>query len=387
MNLPPLPVPPDPPIPFNRPLLLDEGLAYVRAAFANGHVSGDGGFTRRCQDFFDGYLAPGRTLLTTSCTDALELSALLLDVGPGDDVIVPSFTFVSTANAFVLRGARPVFADIRPDTYNLDEAQLAGLLTPRTKAIAVVHYGGVSCEMDVISPLAAERGISVIEDNAHGLFGTYRDRKLGTFGRLSTLSFHETKNLSCGEGGALVVNDPQLAGRAEVLREKGTDRSRFFRGEIDKYTWRDIGSSFLPSDILAALLWAQVEAHEVIQERRREIHDHYAGCLADWARGGNVGFQSVPPACRSSHHLFSLLLPTPGAQQAFLRHLKARGVNAVFHYQPLHLTPMGRSLGGRPGQCPVAESVSGRIARLPFYFDLNRADQDRVIEAVLSFTP
>ena len=380
-------VPPGSHIPFNSPFVVERGFENMRAAFHNRHTSGNGAFTRRCQEFFDQHFAPGRALLTTSCTDALELCALLLNIGPGDEVIMPSFTFVSTANAFVLRGARPIFVDSRLDTYNLDEAQLENAITPNTKAIAVVHYAGVACEMDAISRLAARRGLPVVEDNAHGLFGTYQNRALGTFGQLSTLSFHETKNLSCGEGGALVVNDPGLFGRAEILWEKGTDRSRFFRGEIDKYTWRDAGSSFLPSDILAALLWAQVEVREKIQARRREIHSRYADGLRGWAHAHEVKLQAIPATCRASYHLFSLLLPTPEAQRALLRHLQEQKITAVFHYQPLHLTPMGLRFGGRQGQCPRAESISSRIVRLPFYFDLSSADQERVIGSVQSFIP
>ena len=375
------------PIPFNRPLLAEDGLENIREAFGRSHVSGDGWFTRQCQSLLEDQLGGGRVLLTTSCTDALEMCALLLDIGPGDEVVVPSFTFVSCANALVLRGARPVFADIRADTWNLDESLLEASLTPRTKAVLVMHYGGVGCEMEAIGRLAGGRGLPIVEDNAHGLFGTHRGRPLGSLGSLATLSFHETKNLSCGEGGALIVNDPRLAVRAEVIREKGTDRSRFFRGEVDKYTWRDIGSSFLPSDILAALLWSQLGMRGAIQARRREIHERYAAGLAGWVRASGSGLQAVPPHCGHAWHLFALLLPSPASRDALIGHLRGRGIQAVFHYQPLHLTPMGLSLGGRAGQCPVAESVASRIVRLPFYFDLGAADQDRVIEAVAAFRP
>jgi dTDP-4-amino-4,6-dideoxygalactose transaminase len=378
----------DPLIPFNRPLFLEQGLANVRAAFDDWHVSGDGKYTRLCQAFFEDHFDKAKVLLTTSCTDALELSALLLNLGPGDEVIMPSFTFVSTANAFALRGARPVFVDIRPDTFNLDESLLEAAVTSRTKAVVVVHYAGIGCEMDAICSIAAKHGLAIVEDNAHGLFGFYRDKPLGTFGQLATLSFHETKNLSCGEGGALVINDPRFVERAEILREKGTDRSRFYRGEIDKYTWRDVGSSFLPSDILAALLWAQMDVYEKIQNRRGEVYTRYLDGLRDWASTHGIGLPLIPPHCRTSYHMFSLLLPTANAQQSLLGLLRKQNIHAVFHYQPLHLTPMGQRLAGPlPAQCPVAESISSRILRLPFYFDLSLADQDRVINTVRSFTP
>jgi dTDP-4-amino-4,6-dideoxygalactose transaminase len=326
-----------------------------------------------------------KALLTTSCTDALEMCALLLDVQPGDEVIVPSYTFVSSANAFVMRGATPVFVDVRPDTLNINEGLLEAAITRRTKAIVVVHYAGVACELDAICRIASKMGVSVVEDNAHGLFGKYNGAPLGTFGALAVLSFHETKNLSCGEGGALLINDERLIERAEVLREKGTDRSRFFRGEVDKYTWRDLGSSFLPSDLLAALLWAQIERHEEIQSRRAEIHARYAEGLKGWAKNLGARLPIVPPGCEQSYHMFYLLLPAAEDQQGLIRHLAANRVNSVFHYQPLHLTPMGQRFGGRPGQCPVAESVAARIVRLPFYFDLSAERQQLVIDSVSTF--
>ena len=374
-------------IPFNRPLFLEEGIVGVRKAYIDRHISGDGHFTRRCQIFFEQQLFASKALLTTSCTDALEICALLLEIKPGDEVTIPAFTFVSTANAFVLRGARPVFVDIRPDTLNLDETRLEAAITNRTKAIVVVHYAGVGCEMDAIMDIATRYGIPVIEDNAHGLFGAYRDKPLGTFGQLATLSFHETKNLSCGEGGALVINDPRFNQRAEILREKGTDRSRFFRGEVDKYTWRDVGSSFLPSDILAALLWAQIEIADTIQAKRREIYECYALRLRDWALRSAVRLPIVPPDCTSSYHMFHLQLPSASSRSAFIKYLADHGINAVFHYQPLHLTPMGHKFGGTSGLCPVSESVADRLVRLPLFFDLSAQDQERVCEAVQSFAP
>ena len=374
-------------IPFNRPLLPVQGLEYIRETFKNEHVSGDGPFTRRCQKALEELLGAKRVLLTTSCTDALELSALLLDVGAGEEVVVPSFTFVSTANAFVLRGAQPVFVDIRPDTFNLDESRLESAITSRTRAIVAMHYAGVGCEMDAISATARDHQIPLIEDNAHGLFGAFRGIPLGTFGSVAALSFHETKNLSCGEGGALVINDEKLASRAEILWHKGTDRSRFLRGDVDKYTWVDLGSSFPPSDVLAGLLWAQMEIRERIQAKRLEIHRRYSENLGPWARELGVGLPVIPSHVESSHHLFSLLMPTSQSQAALIRHLAGGGVQAVFHYQPLHLSPMGLRLGGRPGQCPVAESVARRIVRLPFYYDLTPDDQDKVIGLVRTFVP
>jgi dTDP-4-amino-4,6-dideoxygalactose transaminase len=285
----------------------------------------------------------------------------------------------------VLRGARPVFADIRPDTLNLDEAKLDSLLTPRTRAIVVVHYAGVACEMDSILASAKRAGAAVVEDNAHGLFGRYKGKFLGTFGALATQSFHETKNFTCGEGGALLVNDPALIERAEVIREKGTYRTRFFRGEVDKYTWRDIGSSYLPSELLAAFLLAQLEERDRIQARRKEIWDRYAEDLRDWADRRGARLPVVPPECEQPSHLFYTILPSLEMRTALIAHLKERGILAVFHYLPLHLSEMGRSLGGIEGSCPVTEEMSARLLRLPFYKDLTEDDQSRVIEAIRDF--
>jgi len=297
-------------IPFNRPCLAGNEYRYIAEAIANGHASGDGPFTRKCHELLERELGVPRVLLTTSCTHALEMAALLLDCGPEDEVIVPSFTFVSTANAFALRGARLVFADVRPDTLNLDESRLEALITLRTKAIVVVHYAGVSCEMDSILAIASRHGVRVVEDNAHGLFARYRGEYTGTFGCLSTQSFHETKNFTCGEGGALVVNDAELLERALVIREKGTNRSRFFRGEVDRYTWVDLGSSYLPSDLLAAFLYAQLEARETIQEKRRRVWNRYYESLADWAESNDVKLPLIPPECEQANHMFYMLLPS-----------------------------------------------------------------------------
>jgi len=372
-------------IQFNKPAMLGNEIAYIQQAITNGHISGDGEFTRKCHAWFESELGVAKALLTTSCTHALEMAALLLDLQPGDEIILPSFTFVSTANAFVLRGARPVFADIRPDTLNLDESQLERLVTPRTRAVVPVHYAGVGCEMDAILEIAGRRRIVVIEDNAHGLFGEYRGKKLGTFGSLATQSFHETKNLTCGEGGALLINDPQYIGRAEILREKGTDRSRFFRGQVDKYTWVDVGSSYLPSDILAAFLYAQLEHWQEIQQKRRQIWEFYAANLGDWAEANGVRLPVVPVHCQHPYHLFYLLFPSLDNRQAFIQHLCRKGILAVFHYLPLHLSEMGRRYGGQAGDCPVTEQVSDRLVRLPFYYSLSPTDLEMVLEAIVQF--
>jgi dTDP-4-amino-4,6-dideoxygalactose transaminase len=372
-------------IPFNQPSTAGSEFDYIRQAINHWHLSGDGSFTKKCHALLERELGVAKALLTTSCTHALEMAALLLDTKPGDEVVVPSFTFVSTANAFVLRGARPVFIDVRPDTLNLDESQLERLITPRTRAVVVVHYAGVGCEMDAIMEIAGRRGVAVVEDNAHGLFGKYRGRQLGTFGLMATQSFHETKNFTCGEGGALLINDAAYVERAEIIREKGTDRSRFFRGLVDKYTWVDVGSSYLPSDILAAFLYAQLEARERIQARRRQIWDYYHTHLQGWARDRQVRLPVVPGHCEQPYHMFYLLLPSLAERQALIAHLNARGVSSVFHYLPLHLSNFGQQFGGRPGDCPVTEDVSDRLLRLPFYNQLSEADQARVVAAVTEF--
>lgn len=372
-------------IPFNKPCFVGLELWNITQAIQRMQISGDGYFTTRCQALLEQQLAADRVLLTTSCTHALEMSALLLDLGPGDEVIVPAFTFVSTANAFALRGARLVFADVREDTLNLDEERLEGLISERTRAIVPVHYAGVGCEMDTILAIAGPREVMVIEDNAHGLFGTYRGRELGTFGKLATLSFHETKNFTCGEGGALVVNDRSLLERAEIIREKGTDRSRFYRGQVDKYTWVDLGSSYPPSEILAAFLLAQLESRNAIQENRRRIWETYDRELAPIADAAGIGRPKIPPHCVQTFHMFYLVWPHLDARQRFIAHMKARGITCVFHYQSLHLSTMGRRYGGRPGDCPVSESASDRLVRLPFYNELSDSDQARIIEGVADF--
>jgi dTDP-4-amino-4,6-dideoxygalactose transaminase len=370
---------------FNRPAVTGRELDYMRQALESGSISGDGSFTKRCHALLESITGARKALLTTSCTHALEMAALLLDIAPGDEVICPAFTFVSTINAFVLRGATPVFVDIRPDTLNLDERQLERAITTRTKAIVVVHYAGVACEMDTILAIAAAHRVPVVEDNAHGFLGSYRGRTLGSMGALSTLSFHETKNITCGEGGALVINDERYAARAEIIREKGTNRSRFFRGEVDRYTWVDLGSSYLPSDLLAAFLLAQLEARAVIQQRRLEIWSTYERALTPWAEAASVRLPVVPAGCLHPAHIFYLLLPTLAARTELIAALRARQVLIVFHYQPLHLSDMGRRFGGYPGQHPVTEDVADRLVRLPLYFQLTPPDQARVIDTILSW--
>ncbi len=374
-----------PRIDFNRPLPVGRELEYVTEAVRSGHISGDGPFTKKCHALLEEALEVPRVLLTTSCTHALDMSAILLNVQPGDEVVIPDFTFVSTVNAFVLRGARPVFVDVRPDTLNLDETRLEAAITPRTKVIVPVHYAGVGCEMDSVMEVARHHHIAVVEDNAHGLFGKYKDRYLGTFGALAAQSFHETKNFSSGEGGALLINDPELIERAEIVREKGTNRSRFFRGQIDKYTWVDIGSSYLPSDILAAYLYGQLEQRDKIQSHRRDLWKTYEVGLQGWAAQHAVRLPTIPEHCEQSYHMFYLLMPNLDLRQRLILYLRERGIYTVFHYLPLHLSQMGRSFGGRAGDYPVTERVSEQLIRLPFHNILTGAEQEQVIEAILEF--
>ena len=370
-------------IPFNRPTVAPRQMEYMTEALA-GQISGDGPFGRKAEKLLEAATGATRALCTTSCTHALEMSALLLDIQPGDEVIVPAFTFVSTVNAFALRGARPIFCDVRADTLNLDEALVRERITDRTRAILPVHYAGVGCEMDDLLAMSRAGGqdIAVVEDNAHGLFGSYRGRPLGSFGAMATQSFHETKNFSCGEGGALLVNDAALAERAEILREKGTNRTKFFRGQVDKYTWVDVGSSWVLSDILGAALLAQLEARASIQERRQRIWERYAAGLADWAIARGVRLPIVPAHCEQSFHMFYLLCPDLERRTAFIEQLGAADVKAVFHYQPLHRSPMGERLGVSGSECPVTERAADTLVRLPFYADLSAADQDRIIETI-----
>ncbi|MCC5788452.1 MAG: dTDP-4-amino-4,6-dideoxygalactose transaminase [Opitutales bacterium] len=374
-------------IPFNQPSTEGQELEFMEEAVRKGQLCGNGPFMGLCQTWIESMLGVGKALLTTSCTDALEMSAILLNIKPGDEVILPSFTFVSTANAFVLHGARPVFADIRPDTLNLDEKGLESLIGPRTRAVVAVHYAGVGCEMEALQSIVDKWRLVLIEDNAHGFLGQYRDRFLSTFGALSTLSFHETKNFTCGEGGALLINDESFFERAEIIREKGTNRKLFLDGQVDAYTWVDVGSSFLPSDLLAAFLYAQLLASGVIQAKRRNVWNYYHDHLRGWALEHQVRVPSPPSHCEQSWHMFYLMMPTPESRRRLIAHLKSQGIQAVFHYLPLHLSKMGQKFGGRPGMCPVAEWASERLVRLPFHNNLSETDQERIVEAVREFRP
>jgi len=371
---------------FNHPITVGNEFEYMRQAVANAHISGDGPFTKKCHALLEQELGVPKVLLTTSCTHALEMSALLLDIQPGDEVIIPDFTFVSTVNAFVLRGAIPRFIDVRPDTLNLDESKLEAALTPRTKAIIPVHYAGVGCEMDSIMEIAQRHHVAVIEDNAHGLFGKYKGKFLGTFGSMASQSFHETKNFTSGEGGALLINDQRLLERAEIIREKGTNRARFFRGQVDKYTWVDIGSSYLPSDLLAAFLFAQLEQRQKIQLHRKQVWDIYHAGLTDWASAHSVQLPHIPEYCEQAYHMFYMLLPTLELRQKMISHLRERGIYSVFHYLPLHLSDMGQTFGGRQGDYPVTEQVSDQLIRLPFHNALTSSEQEIVIHAIQEFS-
>ena len=366
-------------IPFNRPHLTGRELEYIRQAHANAHLSGDGPFTRRCQEWLEQAFACPKALLTHSCTAALEMSALLADIAPGDEVVMPSFTFVSTANAFVLRGGVPVFVDIRADTLNIDEAAIEAAITPRTRAIVVVHYAGVACEMDAITAVARRRHLMLIEDAAQALGAAYKGRPLGSFGELAAVSFHETKNVISGEGGALLVNAEALAERADIVREKGTNRSKFFRGEVDKYTWVDIGSSFLPSDIVAAFLWAQLEQAEAICAARRRLWDRYHEAFADLERAELVRRPQVPPGASANAHCYFLILPDAARRSRFIERLRQDNVNTVFHYVPLHSSPAGRRYGRASGSMALTDTMSERLVRLPLWIGLE-AQQDYVID-------
>jgi dTDP-4-amino-4,6-dideoxygalactose transaminase len=372
------------PIPFNKPFMAGNELAYIAAAVASGKISGDGVYTRKCHEFFTGRFGFAKPLLTTSCTDALEMAALLLDIGPGDEVIVPSFTFVSTANAFALRGAKIVFADSMGDHPNIDAASIEALVTPRTRAIVVVHYAGIACDMDAILELARRHDFAVVEDAAQAIDATYRGRPLGGLGRLGTFSFHETKNVICGEGGLLAVNDASLAARAEIVREKGTNRSAFFRGELDKYGWVDIGSSFLPSDILAAYLFAQLEQLDQIQARRKAIWERYASHLKPLASAGALAVPVIPEYASNNGHMFYLVCATEAVRSALIAHLKAMGIHAVFHYQSLHRSPFFH--GRHDGRAlPNADRFTDCLVRLPFFFELTDPQIDYISEAIVDF--
>lgn len=369
-------------IPFNKPYMTGKELWYIAQAHHNGWLAGDGGFTKRCNAWLEQRTGARKALLTHSCTAALEMAAILADLQPGDEVIMPSYTFVSTANAFVLRGAVPVFVDIRPDTLNLDETLIEAAITPRTRAIVPVHYAGVGCEMDAVMDIAARHKLLVIEDAAQGIMSSYQGRPLGSLGHMAALSFHETKNLISGEGGALLVNDPELAERAEIIREKGTNRSQFFRGQVDKYTWVDIGSSYLPSELIAAFLWAQMEEADAITRRRLAIWQTYHAAFADLERQGKVVRPQIPAHCSHNAHMYQLLLPNLEKRSAFIAALKAQGVSSVFHYVPLHSAPAGRRLGRAAGELPHTQALSDRLVRLPLWVGLEE-QQEQVIDQVI----
>lgn len=374
-------------ISFTRFVPAGPDLDYLRSAFDSGAIGGDAQYTKKCERILESEIGVRRAFLTTSCTHALEMSSFLLDIKPGDRVLVPSYTFVSSANAFVCHGAVPVFLDIRPDTINLNEELLEDAVQRHNpKAIVLVHYGAVGCEMDAIMAISKKYGVPIVEDHAHGPFATYKGRKLGTFGPLATLSFHVTKNFSCGEGGALLVNDESLVERAEILREKGTNRSRFFRGEVDKYTWVDHGSSYPPSDLLAAILLAQLQHKDQIQAQRHSQWAYYASALADWADSNGVRLPHVPAHCEHSAHVFYVLMPDLESRTGLIQHLKEQGIQSAFHYVPLHTSDMGQRFGGKPGDCPVAEKVSDTLLRLPLHRGLSEADLHRVVTAVQQFS-
>lgn len=373
-------------IPFNWPHMTGKELYYIAEAHFNGRLAGDGPFTKRCHGWIEAKTGCAKALLTHSCTAALEMAALLLDIQAGDEVIMPSYTFVSTANAFVLRGGVPVFVDIREDTLNLDERLIEAAITPRTKAIVPVHYAGVACEMDTIMDIARRHGLRVVEDAAQGVMARYKGRALGSIGDLGAFSFHETKNVISGEGGALLVNDPALALRAEIIREKGTDRSRFFRGEVDKYTWQEVGSSFLPGELTAAFLWAQLEEAQAITDRRMAIWDRYHALLEPLEAGGLLRRPVIPAECQHNAHMYYVLLAPGIDRQAVLNALKRDGIYSVFHYVPLHSSPAGLRYGRVHGTLGQTHDLSERLIRLPLWVGLMEAQQARVVD-VLAATP
>lgn len=368
-------------IPFNKPYMTGQEIGHIAQAHANGHLAGDGPYTRLCARWLEQRTGSRRALLTHSCTAALEMAAILAGFRAGDEVIMPSYTFVSTANAFVLRGGVPVFVDIRPDTLNIDETRIEAAITPRTKAIVVVHYAGVACEMDSIMALARRHDLLVIEDAAQGLMSSYDGRPLGSIGHLAAFSFHETKNIISGEGGALMINDERFVERAEIIREKGTNRSLFFRGQVDKYTWTDFGSSYLPSELIAAFLWAQMEQADAITRRRIAIWDHYHAEFAAAESAGLVRRPVVPAQCVHNAHMYYLLLPDLAGRTRFIEGLKQAQVHAVFHYVPLHDSPFGRTAARWHGDMAVTESSSVRLARLPLWVGLEQV-QPQVVAAV-----
>jgi dTDP-4-amino-4,6-dideoxygalactose transaminase len=369
-------------IPFNKPYLTGKELGYIQESLKSGNIVGNGGFTKKCESLMEKIFGAKKVLLTGSCTDAIEMASLLANLETDDEVIVPSFTFVSTVNAFILRGAKPIFVDIREDTLNMDETKIEEKITDRTKAIFPVHYAGVSCEMDTIMDIAGRYKLSVVEDAAQGVYAKYKGKYLGAIGNLGTYSFHGTKNYTCGEGGALVINDESLIERAEILREKGTNRSKFLRGEIDKYTWVDVGSSFLLSDVLASFLYAQLENLDEINRKRKAIFEFYYENLKELEEAGELRLPIIPDGCETNYHLFYILLHSEEKRNFLMDQLKDAGIQAVFHYVPLHNSPMGMRFGYRDGDLPLTESLSGRLLRLPFYADLELEEQKFIVNMV-----
>lgn len=369
-------------IPFNQPYMTGKELGYIAQAHAMSHLAGDGSFTKRCNSWLELRTGARKALLTHSCTAALEMAALLLDIQPGDEIIMPSYTFVSTANAFVLRGGVPVFADIRKDTLNLDEKLIESAITPRTRIIVPIHYAGVACEMDKIMAIAGRHGLKVVEDAAQGVMASYKGRALGSIGDLGAYSFHETKNVISGEGGALLVNDPDLALRAEIIREKGTDRSRFFRGEVDKYTWQEIGSSFLPGELVAAFLWAQLEEADRITRERLASWQRYHDLLEPLEAKGLLRRPIIPSECEHNAHMYYVLLSSEIDRQKVLDAFKRNEIWAVFHYVPLHSSPAGKHYGRSHGDLAVTNQQSERLIRLPLWVGLSHEQQDRIVEVL-----
>lgn len=368
-------------IPFNKPFIAGKELYYIAQAVTLGNLSGDGSFTRRCSELLQQRFSIPKVLLTPSCTAALEIAAQLCNVGPGDEVIMPSYTFVSTASAFVRLGAKPVFVDIRPDTLNIDETLIEDAISPRTRVICVVHYGGVSCEMERIMTIARAYGIRVVEDAAQGVDSWYNGRALGSIGDLGCYSFHETKNFICGEGGALCINDPELIERAEIIRDKGTNRQRYFRGEVDKYTWVDVGSSYVPSEICSAFLYGQLEEIDRISERRKQIYQQYLHALQPLQSRGLLTLPVIPEDCISNHHLFYVILPAARLRDHVLNSFRDSGIRAVFHYVPLHNSPFGQQLIG-PLTLRHTEDLSARLIRLPFFHDMTSSELEAVVAAL-----
>lgn len=372
-------------IPFNKPFIIGKELDYIAQAVMKGHLSGDGSFTLKCHNWIEQHYGVDRALLTHSCTAALEMAAILANIGPGDEVIMPSYTFVSTANAFVLRGAIPVWCDIRPDTLNMDESKIESLITEKTKAIVPVHYAGVGCEMDTIMKIAKKHDLIVIEDAAQGVNALYKERFLGTIGHLGTYSFHETKNYISGEGGALLINDPRFTERAEIIRQKGTNRNQFFRGEVDKYTWVDIGSSYLPSELVAAFLFAQLEDAEKINNKRLSVWLQYHEGLKPLAEAEMIQLPIIPDHCNHNAHMFFIILPDEEIRSGLIEFMKVRGVSAVFHYVPLHTSPMGKKAQRNIPDLPVTDELSVRLLRLPCFYELTDADTLKVIGIIHEF--